>query len=161
MANQPCILYKKGRQFDDFLHVCRCRDTGSLDWSGDVVRVDIVEDLLRYLKMKSLDVEHPPDSSAWVVAAELALRTGDAGCISDLLCEPALPLPCAGRLAAHKKARPGALAVFLCRPDLPSDVLCNANAAQPCWLRSLRNRAFLMLCTAFSGKALLFLCSPS
>ena len=87
------------------------------------MKVDIVEDLLRYLKMKSLDVEHPPDSSAWVVAAELALRTGDAGCISDLLCEPALPLPCAGRLAAHKKARPGALAVFLCRPDLPSDVL--------------------------------------
>ena len=115
------FLYKKGRQYDDFLHVCGCRGTGSLDWSGDVVRVDIVEDLLRYLK--NPDVEHPPDSAAWVVATELALLTGDADCVSGLLSSLLLPLPCAERLAAHKKATPEALAVFLCRPDLPPEVL--------------------------------------
>ena len=85
------------------------------------MNVAVVTNLSTFLKMKSLD--SPPDVSAWVLAAELALRTGDAGCISDLLCEPALPLPCAGRLAAHKKVRPGALGTYLSRPDLPADVL--------------------------------------
>ena len=87
------------------------------------MRVDVVENLLTFLKTKSSDVDCPPDVSAWVLAAELALLSGDAGCVSDLLCEPALPLPSAERLAAHKKVRPGAVGTFLSRPDLPADVL--------------------------------------
>ena len=87
------------------------------------MRVDVVDNLLTFLKTKSSDVDCPPDDSAWVLAAELALLSGDADCVSDLLYEPALPLPCAERLAAHKKARPGALGTFLSRPDLSADVL--------------------------------------
>ena len=87
------------------------------------MNVAVAKNLSTFLKMKSLDVDSPPDVSAWALAAELALRTGDAGCISDLLCEQSLPLPSAARLAAHKKVRPGALGTYLSRPDLPADVL--------------------------------------
>ena len=85
------------------------------------MRVDVVEKLLTFLK--SPDVDCPPDDSAWVLAAALALRTGDGGCISDTLCERSVPLPSAVRLAAHREAKPGALGTFLSRPDLPPDVL--------------------------------------
>ena len=85
------------------------------------MKVDVVENLLTFLK--SPDVDCPPDDSAWVLAAELALRTGDSGCISDTLCERSVPLPSAVRLAAHRAAKPEALGTFLSRPDLPPDVL--------------------------------------
>ena len=85
------------------------------------MKVDIVEDLLRYLK--NPDVVRSQDDPAWVLATDLALLYGDAECVSGLLCSVLLPLSCAERLAAHKKATPEALAVFLCRPDLPPDVL--------------------------------------
>ena len=85
------------------------------------MRVDIVEDLLRLLK--DPDVERPPDDPAWLLATELALLAGDKDCLTGLLCVQSLPLPCAERLAAHRNATPEALGAFLCRPDLPPDVL--------------------------------------
>ena len=121
MAYQPCFCTRKEDSDDEYLHVCGCRNAGLLEGPGDVVKVDIVEDLLRFLK--NPDVVHPPNDPAWLLATELALLTGDGGCVSGLLCSLSLPLPSAERLAAHRKASPEALAVFLCRPDLPPDVL--------------------------------------
>ena len=85
------------------------------------MRVDLVENMLTFLK--NPDVDSPPDDSVWALAAELALRTGDAACVSALLSEQAVPLPSAERLAAHGKVRPVALGTFLSRPDLPPEVL--------------------------------------
>ena len=104
-------------------HVARRTRRAFYTRKDDVVKVDVVENLLTFLK--NPDADSPPDVSAWALAAELALRTGDSGCISDMLLEQSVPVPSAERLAAHRKVNPGALGTFLSRPDLPSDVLLN------------------------------------
>ena len=107
------------------VHVSSKKNNEQGRMNGDVVKVDVVENLLAFLKspdeanlLSKAEIE-----AVWGLLAELALRTGDSASISDLLWEDSLPLPDAERLAAHRKVRPEALGEFLCRPDLPPDVL--------------------------------------